>query len=516
MGRPGDGGRRRGGAASTGRSSAGRTSPPGPTPAATGSSSAAASRSPGVGPLMDPQQPPAWSSYVTVEDLDATAEKRPQPRRSGGCSGQWTCRRTRAAWRSSSTPPARSSRGFQPGQHKGAELVNEPVSLAWNEHTSRDPRDGPGVLPRALRLGVPQAGGRRTRPALLDLPLPELGRRARSAGCCEMDENFPEGLPNFWGVYFAVDRHRRDRGEGEGGGRSGPRGAVRHAAGADRERLPTPATRRLLRHRAEPGLRALSDPFEVLEPEQRELLRPSAMPSFFEPMKATLAADAFDDPAWVFERKLDGIRALVFRDGDEVRLFSRTGRALTGYPELEECARGRPVQAVRRRRGDRRARRGRRHQLRAAPGADGDRRSRLRRGAPASRSSSTSSTSSGSRATTRASCRCSPARSSSRARWRFDGPVGFVSHVPEHGKTLYAKACEAGYEGLIAKRAESTYVCRRSRDWLKLKCHFEQEFVVIGFTAPKGSRTEFGALLAGYWEGDELQLRRQGRHGLQP
>jgi bifunctional non-homologous end joining protein LigD len=87
----------------------------------------------------------------------------------------------------------------------------------------------------------------------------------------------------------------------------------------------------------------------------------------------------------------------------------------------------------------------------------------------------------------------------------FDGPVGFVPHVAEQGEAMFQAACEAGYEGLIAKRTDSTYVSRRSRDWLKLKCSFEQEFVVIGFTAPKGSRTEFGALLAGYWEDGELR-----------
>ena len=59
----------------------------------------------GVGPLMDPQQPPAWASYVTVEDLDATAEKVGEPRRAGRRRGRWTFRRTRDAWPSSPTPP---------------------------------------------------------------------------------------------------------------------------------------------------------------------------------------------------------------------------------------------------------------------------------------------------------------------------------------------------------------------------------------------------------------------------
>jgi bifunctional non-homologous end joining protein LigD len=58
---------------------------------------------------------------------------------------------------------------------------------------------------------------------------------------------------------------------------------------------------------------------------------------------------------------------------------------------------------------------------------------------------------------------------------------------------------------VIAKRADSPYRGSRSRDWLKLKCHAEQELVIGGFTAPKGSRTEFGALLVGYYEDGDLR-----------
>src|SRR5205085_1123091 len=56
-----------------------------------------------------------------------------------------------------------------------------------------------------------------------------------------------------------------------------------------------------------------------------------------------------------------------------------------------------------------------------------------------------------------------------------------------------------------AKRADSPYVHGRSRDWLKFKCGFEQELVVGGFTAPRGSRTELGALLVGHYEGRKLR-----------
>jgi ATP-dependent DNA ligase len=69
----------------------------------------------------------------------------------------------------------------------------------------------------------------------------------------------------------------------------------------------------------------------------------------------------------------------------------------------------------------------------------------------------------------------------------------------------FAEACRSTWEGLIAKRAEAPYVAGRSRDWLKLKCVWEQELVVGGYTEPAGSRTDFGALLVGYYEGRQLK-----------
>jgi ATP-dependent DNA ligase len=58
---------------------------------------------------------------------------------------------------------------------------------------------------------------------------------------------------------------------------------------------------------------------------------------------------------------------------------------------------------------------------------------------------------------------------------------------------------------VIAKRADSPYADRRSRDWLKFKCEQGQELVVGGYTAPRGARTEFGALLLGHYDGDALR-----------
>jgi DNA ligase D-like protein (predicted ligase) len=75
----------------------------------------------------------------------------------------------------------------------------------------------------------------------------------------------------------------------------------------------------------------------------------------------------------------------------------------------------------------------------------------------------------------------------------------------------FADACRLGWEGLIAKRADAPYIAGRSKNWLKLKCVWEQEFVIGGYTDPAGSRTDFGALLVGYY--DRGSLRYAGKVG---
>jgi bifunctional non-homologous end joining protein LigD len=75
----------------------------------------------------------------------------------------------------------------------------------------------------------------------------------------------------------------------------------------------------------------------------------------------------------------------------------------------------------------------------------------------------------------------------------------------------FSEACRSGWEGLIAKQADAPYVAGRSKYWLKLKCVWEQEFVIGGYTDPSGSRTHFGALLLGYYE--QGSLRYAGKVG---
>ncbi|MHC8294757.1 DNA ligase D [Pseudomonas sp. LB3P58] len=89
----------------------------------------------------------------------------------------------------------------------------------------------------------------------------------------------------------------------------------------------------------------------------------------------------------------------------------------------------------------------------------------------------------------------------------------FSDAFSEEPEALLNSACQMRMEGLIGKRLGSPYVSRRSSDWIKLKCKHRQEFVVVGFTDPKGSRNAFGALLLGLHDRDSGELRYAGKVG---
>lgn len=88
--------------------------------------------------------------------------------------------------------------------------------------------------------------------------------------------------------------------------------------------------------------------------------------------------------------------------------------------------------------------------------------------------------------------------------FKFQPPILYSEHFENEGIALFQKACSAGWEGVIAKYAYSTYIHQRSKEWLKFKCGHRQEFVIGGFTAPKGNRIGFGALLVGYYQDRHL------------
>jgi len=89
----------------------------------------------------------------------------------------------------------------------------------------------------------------------------------------------------------------------------------------------------------------------------------------------------------------------------------------------------------------------------------------------------------------------------------------FSEAFDETPDALLNSACQMQMEGLIGKRLGSPYVSRRSGDWIKLKCKHRQEFVIVGYTDPKGSRSAFGALLLGLHDRDSGELRYAGKVG---
>jgi bifunctional non-homologous end joining protein LigD len=217
-------------------------------------------------------------------------------------------------------------------------------------------------------------------------------------------------------------------------------------------------------------------------------------------MLATLSPSVVEGPEWVFEEKYDGIRALAGRERGRVRMWSRMLQDLTGgFPHVVEA-------------------------VTALPGGDllldgelvaldatGVSRFQLlqRRGAVGA----------------------SPTRYAVFDLLELEGktlmrrPLGerrsalerligrrtdpfFVSRrLVRDGKAAYREAKRLGWEGIIAKDEESPYEPgMRSRQWRKVKVRRESEFVIGGFTAPKGGRQHLGALLVGLYDGPKLRF----------
>jgi bifunctional non-homologous end joining protein LigD len=93
-----------------------------------------------------------------------------------------------------------------------------------------------------------------------------------------------------------------------------------------------------------------------------------------------------------------------------------------------------------------------------------------------------------------------------------EGMLRYSDHQIDHGPAFLRQASSFELEGIISKRRTDPYRSGRSRSWLKIKCRNREEFVVVAFTDPEGSREGFGALLAGYYD-PQGQLRYAGRIG---
>jgi DNA ligase D-like protein (predicted ligase) len=235
----------------------------------------------------------------------------------------------------------------------------------------------------------------------------------------------------------------------------------------------------------------------------RDALHDEPVPDWRAPTLATLTDKRFSDPQWIFERKFDGMRCLAFRDGDRVRLLSRNRQPLNGtYPELVDALTAQHTSRF------------------VADGEvvafDGRRTSFARLQGRLGITNPEVARASGVRVfyylfdvlhldgKSTVEVPLTWRKKLLRKAIDFNGPLRFAPHRVEDGIAAYRAACERGDEGVIAKLADSTYDSGRSRNWLKFKCVHDQEFVVGGYTSPKGSRVDLGALLLGYYEGRDF------------
>jgi bifunctional non-homologous end joining protein LigD len=197
-------------------------------------------------------------------------------------------------------------------------------------------------------------------------------------------------------------------------------------------------------------------------------------PEWLEPMAAKLTQERFTGPEWLFERKLDGIRLLAFKNGGDVRLLSRN-QLPQDYPAVRRAVAGLPV-----------------HDVILDGEAAWDPRSRIGYHVFDVLWLEGQSTTSRTLEERRALLGGLP----------LEAPLARVAELRD--AKPWERACAEGWEGVIAKRRDSAYEHRRSPHWLKMKCEAAQELVVGGFTDPQGGRVGLGALLVGYFEGEDF------------
>jgi bifunctional non-homologous end joining protein LigD len=239
----------------------------------------------------------------------------------------------------------------------------------------------------------------------------------------------------------------------------------------------------------------------------RELVTRAPMPSTPQFMKARLASDLPRGKGWLYEIKLDGVRALAIRRGGQVRLVTRNAKEVAfRYPEaataLEGLAGGDFVMD-----GEI-----------VAFDSEGRTRFELLQGrihlgggediAAASRAVPVFYYAFDLPWAEGCTLEAVPLieRKGVLKTWLTRAPrrVRFSDHVEGRGEEFLKLACARELEGVIAKRADSPYRGTRSGEWVKVKCLHQQEFVIGGFTPPRGGRNHFGSLILGVYEGDDL------------
>jgi len=242
----------------------------------------------------------------------------------------------------------------------------------------------------------------------------------------------------------------------------------------------------------------------------------AAMPGVIHPMLATLVDEPFDDDDWIFEIKWDGYRALAYMQDSKIRLVSRNQNEFQDYPELREipkCIRankaildgeivaldeqGRPSFSLMQQR------------LGVLPEGGQKRRTEPAGNIPVVYYAFDLLYLEGYflfRAT------LEDRKWALREVLSDSAIIRYSDHVPGKGIELYHLAAERKLEGIVAKRRQSHYVQKRSREWLKIKITQTQEAVIGGYTEPRGARAHFGSLILGLYD-DQHRLIPVGQAG---
>lgn len=230
-----------------------------------------------------------------------------------------------------------------------------------------------------------------------------------------------------------------------------------------------------------------------------------SQPDFVPPMLATLTDEYFSSDDWIYEHKFDGVRCLVFKKNGKVTLLSRNKNLMNNeYPEIAEAFEKQKadnfivdgeIVAVEKGLSDFELLQSRinlkdleaiKAKIKQVPialcifdimyynGYDLRDLPLLER------------------------------KKILKSLLNYNKTLIFTVHKVGDGVSFFHKACKLGWEGLIAKKTDSIYEGRRSKNWLKFKCVMEQELVIGGYTTARGSRTDFGALLVGYYQKGKL------------
>lgn len=248
----------------------------------------------------------------------------------------------------------------------------------------------------------------------------------------------------------------------------------------------------------------MKDALKFISEDLQKKVKNEKQPEWINPMLAKLHKEIFSDESWIYERKLDGERVLVFKYGKEVNLMSRNRKNRNNtYPEILEALKKQTLENFIID-GEVVAFQGKHTSF-----AELQKRMHLKNSVEI-RNHKTEVLFYVFDIIHIENCNVSGLPQIERKQLLekvigFKDPIRYSQHRLKDGIAFYKEACAEEWEGLIAKKMDSSYTFGRSSNWLKLKCINRQELVIGGFTEPTGSRVGFGALLLGYYEDGKLQ-----------